>query len=109
MEFSCTTREAEGRLTITVVGAVDLASYPRLHADAEIWTNAQTDLVLDCSGVTFMDSMGLRLLAELLHGTAEAGHEFALAAPSPPVIRVLELAGARGVFTQVDAAPQPAS
>jgi anti-anti-sigma factor len=98
MEFTCTAQQSGQRLIVAVAGDVDLAIHPRFQAESEAWADKGTDVVLDCSGVTFMDSMGLRVLVQLRHDVTRAGHSFALAAPSKPVTRVLELAGVQGVF-----------
>src|SRR5689334_9721738 len=65
MEFSCTARQADGRVLLTVSGDVDLAAHARFQEAAEPWTAAPNDVVLDLSGVTFLDSMGLRVLVHL--------------------------------------------
>jgi anti-anti-sigma factor len=98
MEFSCTARHAEGRVIITVAGDVDLAAHERFQAEVEQWLPASGGMVIDCSGVTFLDSMGLRVLVQARQRAADEEYEFALAAPSQPVLRVLELAGVKSLF-----------
>lgn len=111
MDFSCTARHAAGRVVLTVTGEVDLAAHARFEADVEKAWDGGTDLVIDCLGVTFMDSMGLRVLVDTMNRAAENGSGFALAAPSEPVLRVLDLAGVRDLFPLVgpvpEAEPQP--
>jgi stage II sporulation protein AA (anti-sigma F factor antagonist) len=99
MEFSCTGWQSGHEVVLTVAGDVDLAVYPRFQAEAEAWASKQADTVLDCSGVTFLDSMGLRVLVYLMREVTEAGHAFLLADPSEPVLRVLELAGVKSLFS----------
>lgn len=108
MEFTCTAHQSGSHLIATIAGDVDLAIHPRFRAEAEVWAGKHTDVVLECSGVTFMDSMGLRVLVELWRNVTEAGHAFTLADPSKPVTRVLELAGLRDVFELADS-PKPAA
>jgi stage II sporulation protein AA (anti-sigma F factor antagonist) len=108
MEFTCTAHQSGPQLIATVAGDIDLAIHPRFRAEAQVWVGKHTDVVLDCSGVTFMDSMGLRVLVELWRGVTEAGHRFALARPSTSVTRVLELAGLVGVFEYAEL-PEPAA
>jgi stage II sporulation protein AA (anti-sigma F factor antagonist) len=109
MDYSCTAQDSEHGVTLTVVGDVDLAVFPRFQAEAEIWADKQTDLVLDCSGVTFLDSMGLRVLVHLRGKVTESGHRFTLANPSQPVLRVLELAGVQSLFLQTASEPSLAA
>jgi anti-anti-sigma factor len=107
MDFTCTARPSGQRLIVTVAGDVDLAAYPRFQAEAETYAGKGTDVVLECSGVTFLDSMGLRVLVEFRRTVTDAGHSFTLADPSHPVSRVLELAGVQRLF-DTTAQPQPA-
>ncbi|NUP48382.1 MAG: STAS domain-containing protein [Catenulispora sp.] len=103
MEFSCTARQGERHVVLTVSGDVDLAAHARFQAEAEPWAAAPHDLILDCSGVTFLDSMGLRVLVQLRRLVTDDGREFALRAPSESVRRVLELAGVESLFPVVAA------
>lgn len=105
MPFTCTARQTAGRVVLTVAGDVDLAAHARFEADVETSWTASEDLVIDCSQVTFLDSMGLRVLVRTWHRAAESGREFALAAPSECVVRVLELAGVTGLFPVVGSIP----
>lgn len=106
MEFSCTAQQAHDCVTVTLAGDVDLAIYSRFQSEADAWVGKQMDLVLDCSGVTFMDSMGLRVLVSLRQQVTDAGRDFAVANPSTPVTRVLELAGLISLFNVTSADPQ---
>jgi len=102
MEFSCTAQQNDNHVVITLNGDVDLAAHARFHAEAEPWVSAQTDVVLDCSNVTFLDSMGLQVLVQLRHLVLESGRDFVLRDPSASVVRVLELAGVQDLFEVVD-------
>lgn len=101
MEYSCTARQSGRQLVAAISGDVDLAVHARFQAAADGWAAQGTDVLLDCSGVTFMDSMGLRVLVQLMRAVIGGGHAFQLADPSEPVARVLELAGVQNVFGQV--------
>jgi anti-anti-sigma factor len=112
MEFTCTARRAGSLAVFTVTGDVDLAAHVRFQSDIEQgWPSTPRDVVVDCSRVTFLDSMGLRVLVQAMQRAAQEGSAFALAAPSEPVRRVLELAGVTGLFSVVgplpDAEPDP--
>jgi len=109
MEFTCTARQAEQQIVVTVTGEIDLAVYPRLRAEAEIWAGKDTDVVLDCRQVTFMDSMGVRFLVQVRQMLSDTGHTISLANPSRPVMRVLELAGLRDLFAYTHDEHEPAT
>lgn len=99
MDFSCDARQDAGRVVLTVAGDVDLAAHGRFEAEVAKSWDGTTDLVLDCSRVAFLDSMGLRVLARARQRAIDNGHELVLAAPTQPVLRVLELAGVTELFT----------
>jgi stage II sporulation protein AA (anti-sigma F factor antagonist) len=105
MQFSSTARQTAGRVVLTIAGDVDLAAHLSFKSHVDRAWDGSTDLVIDCSQVTFLDSMGLRVLVQTIQRAGESGHSVALAAPSQPVIRVLELAGVRSLFTEVEAVP----
>lgn len=99
MEFSCSAKQFADHVLVTVAGDVDLAAHTQFQAELDqSWDAAATDLVLDCSQVTFLDSMGLRVLVHAMQRAAAANHTLSLAAPSQPVLRVLELAGVEDLF-----------
>lgn len=100
MEFSCTARQVADRVVLSVVGDVDLAAHSRFEADIEQAWDGTTDLVIDCSQVTFLDSMGLRVLVHAMQRAAANGRHITLAEPADPVLRVLDLAGVRSLFTE---------
>lgn len=105
MEFSCTADQIAGRVVLTVAGDVDLAAHAHFEAEILQAWDGSSDLVIDCSRITFLDSMGLRVLVQSRQRAVDNGRDFALAAPSEPVLRVLELAGVKSLFTVLGAAP----
>jgi anti-sigma B factor antagonist len=82
------------RATVRVGGEIDLTSAPQLDDGLqELINGSVTHLTLDLSGVSFMDSTGLRVLlktSKLLEGT---GGKLDLREPSDPVRRLLEVSG----------------
>ena len=78
---------------MSVAGQLTTVLDPLITAEARV--------VLDCSSVTFFDSMGLRTTVQAMQQAKDVGATFALI-PSRPVTRVLELAGVSGIFTIYD-------
>jgi stage II sporulation protein AA (anti-sigma F factor antagonist) len=110
MEFSCSARQSGGLRVLEVSGDVDLAAHAQFQADVDrLWPRTPTDVVMDCSRVTFLDSMGLRVLVHAMQRAAGNGCGFALAAPSQPVLRVLELAGVTSLFSLIGPLPDAGS
>ena len=105
-EYSCQAHDMPGGVVLVVRGDVDLAASDRLWKDIASRLVPPAEVVVDCSGITFMDSMGLRSLIRAAQAAAEQeGVRFALAAPSAPVLRVLDLSGTADVFVILDAVP----
>lgn len=82
-----------------VRGDVDLAGADRLWGAVSPLVLPGRDVVVDCSGIGFMDSSGLRTLLDLGRRAGQAGGGMVLAAVPAPVARVLDLAGVAGAFT----------
>ncbi|HEY0816620.1 MAG TPA: STAS domain-containing protein [Pseudonocardia sp.] len=72
---------------VKVAGEIDLLTAPQL-CDCFL-ALPDGDLVLDISDVRLLAAAGLRVMLELQSRRAEAGAQLVLAAPSPPVRRVL--------------------
>ena len=86
---------------LRLVGELDIATGPALRAALDEMDG--NDIVLDCSGLTFIDCSGLRVLVETHHRCATDGFNLTVRAPSRCLTRLLELTGLDGFFS-VDAA-----
>ena len=85
---------ADDGLRVRPVGELDLATTDDLDARLrELHAQGHKRLVLDLSGLRFMDSTGLRLLLGWDAASRQNGFEFRLTAPPPHVERVLKVAG----------------
>lgn len=85
-------------VTVTVAGDVDLAAADTLWSVLDEYVHAGANVVVDCSRVAFLDSMGLRTLIRAQHKAGASGARLTLAAPSEAVLRVLQLAGVSDLF-----------
>jgi anti-sigma B factor antagonist len=73
-------------------GELDLATVGMLRAELEELQRAGfRRLVLDLSGITFIDSSGLHLVVEVDAASAADGVEFGIVAGPPPVHRAFEI------------------
>ncbi len=91
--------EKQGATIVSLDGDVDLESSP---AAREVLMKCVSDakkVLVDLSGVSYIDSSGVATLVEALQSARKKGTEFALAAVSEPTRRVLELARLDKVFT----------
>jgi anti-sigma B factor antagonist len=92
-------------LVVKLAGELDLAGADLMNRLGE-WLKAQpnhTPLILDLSGMTFVDSSGIRMLLD----TTADGRKVALFSPTPPVARVLELTGLRERFEEIEGLDGP--
>jgi anti-anti-sigma factor len=96
--LSIQTTGDDRQATVVAVGEIDLAVADRLWHELDRELTAGRTVVLDCSGVDFLDSMGLRALIKATQKADKVGARFHLAAPSATVHRILDLAGVADVF-----------
>lgn len=80
---------------LAVTGEVDVsnASELRAQADAVLADGFTGELVVDLSGVPYIDSTGIGVLVGAAHRAQEAGASLAVANPQKNVERVLGLLG----------------
>jgi len=97
-EFTATRyEEINGTQIVSVAGEVDLSSAPRL---AELIWKARRQagvypprVVVDLSGVEFMDTAGLEVLLEEWNSSRPSDGRMCLVAPEGPITRLLEVTG----------------
>ncbi|MEU3460599.1 STAS domain-containing protein [Streptomyces sp. NPDC006733] len=90
----------DGLAVLAVVGELDLDSEQVLaDAIASVLDTGRSQLILDCGDLSFCDSRGLGLLLALRQTLDERGGSLVLAAPSPQLLRTLELTGADQIIT----------
>ncbi|MGW6919614.1 STAS domain-containing protein [Kitasatospora sp. NPDC054939] len=108
-ELTVETRTTEsGAVVCALAGDLDIETLaPAREALAGLLARRPSAVVIDLRRVGFCDSSGLNLLLRTRLEAGKQGLELRLAAVAPTVMRVLELTGARTVFSiheSVDAA-----
>ncbi|WP_042428964.1 STAS domain-containing protein [Streptacidiphilus anmyonensis] len=105
-QLTVSVRRQAGAGVVVVAGELDHDTAPSLaRATGSLADAGVARIVVDCSELTFCDSTGLNVLLKARLRTTDDGGRFVLAAPSPPLRRLLELTGADGVFeTHADVA-----
>jgi anti-sigma B factor antagonist len=83
---------AAGEDGVAVTGEVDIATAPTLR-EGLLAEAGRTPLLVDLSGVTFMDSSGLAVLLHLDKEVATRGGRVAFIAPSKPVRLLFDVTG----------------
>lgn len=96
------------RVVLELYGELDLAAAPLLAEEIErAETGERTQLVLDLTGLEFIDSAGLRVILAAQERAVECGREFAVTEGTPQVQRLFEIAGV-GEHLQTIGAPDAA-
>jgi anti-anti-sigma factor len=80
---------------LTLSGELDLATVPRVEeAVASVLAKGASRVVVDLSGLGFVDSSGLRMFITLNDRTASEGWTLGLIRPAEPSLSVFEITGA---------------
>lgn len=82
---------------LAVTGEID-AHTAQTMRDALVPTPVGSELRVDLSGVTFIDSSGLRVLIEVHQAMQHDGGRLVLSTPSAQVVRVFRVAGLAAIL-----------
>lgn len=89
----------DGTVHLSLRGELDLAGSQRMEDSlADIDRRDPKMVIVDLSGLAFIDSTGLRLLLQADARARERGYELLLRPGSAPVQRVFEVTGALDVL-----------
>ncbi len=106
-EVTIETVPGEGRVSLRVTGEIDLSTARLLRETALCaLRHHSSTLDVDLSGVPFMDSSGLEALIATRRRAELHGGRLRLIAPTPAVMRVIEVTGLDRLF-EIEAAPPP--
>jgi anti-anti-sigma factor len=106
MTFACEVEPDRDRAIVRPVGELDLATVGTVDATIrELVDSGFSWVVLDLSGLTFLDSTGIRLVLEWVQASREDGMRFELIPGSPEVQRPFEIAGLADRLPVVPARP----
>jgi anti-sigma B factor antagonist len=93
----------DGWVVIAPVGDLDLAAAPQVRGEAvRQVTDGNSHLVLDLSGVEFVDSTGLGVVVAAAKRARSAGGDVRLCGVSGPVAKVFEVVGLERIFEVFD-------
>lgn len=109
MELALSTSQVGDLAVVTVGGEVDLDTASQLGDHAlDAVRDVSPHVLLDLTGVTFMDSTGLKVLLAVQRRAELAGGSFGVAGPSRSVRKILALTGLDqtfAIYETVDEAP----
>lgn len=96
-------RDDSGDVVLTLAGEIDLAAREDVRRHLVVAMQYAIDderrLVLELSGVTFMDSTGVNAILLAARQLHERSLSLVVARPAPMVERVLDITGANRILT----------
>lgn len=105
--LACTVRSLDGAMCLSVSGDLDLASVPLLLGHLNRAAEGTANVIIDLSGLRYIDSSGINTLLAAGKIFARKGHQIVLAAASPMMLRLLRIINleqAMPIFPTVEAA-----
>src|SRR4051794_3834320 len=84
----------DGVATVVASGEFDAGTCQGLADALDVAVGLRLDVVVDVTGVTFMDGAGLRRIESAAAAQVAAGRTLRIANPQRVVVRLLEAAGA---------------
>jgi anti-sigma B factor antagonist len=98
--FGISELERDGVTVLSVTGEVDVATAPALRSrlDDTVDTVGGGTVVVDLTGVTFIDSTGLGVLIGARKRCSEAGRELRVVVSEPRILKVFEITGLTDLF-----------
>ncbi|MEV4418086.1 STAS domain-containing protein [Catellatospora sp. NPDC049609] len=93
-------RNDAGRLVVSVHGEIDLMTCELLSTELGEATKQSPEVLVDLSGVSFLDSAGIRVLVEAHQTAARVGHQLCVDNAHGWVERVLEVTGVRELLAR---------
>jgi anti-anti-sigma factor len=97
-----TVEPLEDARVVRATGEIDLSTVAALRRELDAAREEAATVLLDLSGVTFIDSSGLHLLLEASHSSAISDRGFFVVRPSEVVQRLIEVSGTADLLTMVD-------
>jgi anti-anti-sigma factor len=100
--FHVTAEPFEDGIIVRATGEIDVTTVDVLRRELGRAREEATTVLLDLSGVTFIDSTGLHLLLEASHSSALSDWGFFVTRPSRVVQRLIEVSGTADLLKIVD-------
>ena len=102
-ELSLEVIQVSGSARLTLRGELDIASYPAANRTLlELLERGFDEVIVDLTGLDFMDSMGVKFLIDGRETARQLGVEIALAYEEGVVERVLTVSGVATLFERQD-------
>jgi anti-anti-sigma factor len=93
------TRECDGHVVVALGGELDLVDAASVMAALMKVAAREPEIIVDLAALDFIDSSGVAALVRGRTKARHAGGDLLLAAPRPPVMRILAVTGLVDVFS----------
>ena len=91
--------EVEGKYVATLEGEMDTAAAVEAEEVLKpLYTSDGKDVVIDCSGLEYIASSGLRILLSILKGAKAAGSKVVMRGVNDDIKNVFKLTGFISIF-----------
>ena len=88
---------------VSIRGEIDIYSIEKFRESIEEKIKTQaSEIILDCSELSYMDSTGMGVLIELRNKTKELGQKIIMMNPRPNIRKLLALTGVDKIIEIVD-------
>ena len=109
-QLSVTTARADASCHVSVVGEVDCSTAPRLTENVDaLLASGPAELVVDLTGVTFLDSAGLHALVTAHTRAQGQGIRMRVLVATRAVLRPLQVTGLETLLGVEQVAPRTGS
>lgn len=91
--------EIDGKNVVTLEGELDTAAAMKAEEILKpLYTSNGKDVIIDCNGLEYIASSGLRILLSILKGTKAGGHKVVIRNVNDNVKNVFKLTGFISIF-----------
>jgi anti-sigma B factor antagonist len=98
MTLTVTTEDRDNLTLVTLGGELDIYTVPNFRQDIERYDPADTQMVVDLTEVTLLDSSGLGALVSLLNRARGGIGQLGVVCPHDHLRRVFEVTGLKRAF-----------
>ncbi len=98
MALTVTTEDSESLVLVHLDGELDIYTVPNFRQDIERFDPAETQMVVDLSDVTILDSSGIGALVSLLNRAKPGIGRLGVVCPQGNLQRVFEVTGLKRAF-----------
>jgi len=94
-----TIEQQEGKYLVTLVGELDTAAAAEVEQTLQpLYTASGKDVVIDCAGLDYIASSGLRILISILKAAKAGGSKVVLKGMNDDIKTVFRLTGFINIF-----------